>query len=793
MAAPASPVERLRIRCPHCAKTFRVKPDLVGKTGPCAACGQPFTIAPACIVTEEAKPAAPAPPVPSGPPGAPPPEPAGTVFASAEHGYSFVLAGPGWQRLNRRDEKQFEADVFVTHEQIGAIKCVVYPCEVSFEELDSRLEEAYATEVRKFKCHRHERGTVAGLPCALVDYQGIAEGEQKSARYLACVFVKDGKSLQVIGMTDPQRFPQIRKVVRDAVATLSFDPAQARRATDQTLPPTQPTTLQRLLLPRAVFVFVPAAFVVGFLVWRQVSADVAHFGAGSKWVTYLWWLIYPAIGYYVAMGWEGSGYPAARALRDWATRMAVLASDAMAGMFTMVFGMVGGGGARAMGQLMREWGRLCIRAGSFLFGRLGSAWVVALPQTVWQAATGGRPVGVPGSIALHAAGAVPGLLVAALFFTPFAAQSDVHMQQMAAEAEARRAAALAARTAKPRAGATDPAAAGAGDRASTATPAGAQRPMTGAAGPAAAAGPGREAQTGVAGPRAGDPPVAAQPAGPGRHGVAPGQRPIEPPPAGRAQAAGEAPQPEAADGRPTGPRAAAAGADRRRGTGDTPAGADDVAGTPPAEPPQPDPVVVCTTADALAQALQSANAPLVIWARIANEDCRPLSDELKAWVSAGGVLVTDTDLAKRFALPLDEGGTNVPQGPADICTDAARGPHPIVAGLEGQKVYCTLGPGNWVLKPTRSSKYRSLLYWPAASNPRRPTRGRAAPPATELVVCAVLEYGRGWVVYRPAEIDTRRGAGREFEARLTEFCVSSARAARRGGEMQADPAEARPR
>jgi len=302
------------------------------------------------------------------------------------------MTTPGWKRYHPRDEKVLEADIFIENPGIGSIKCVVYPCDVGMEELDSRLEEAYNTEVQKFKCHQHGRTTIAGFPGSYIDYQGIAPGEKQSTRFLSFVFVKDGKSFQVIGMGEPARFPQLRQEVQQVAKSLSFDPAQAALATAETLPAQTPATLQRLLLPPAAFIFVPAGFVLGLLIYASVREDVSHFSSFGKLLTYMWWLIYPLIGYYVAMGWEGSGYPGARVLREWATQVAILGSDMFVMMFTMIMGMFIGGAARGFGALMRAMNRAMIQAGALVFGRLASAWVVALPQLVWQAWKDGRLV-----------------------------------------------------------------------------------------------------------------------------------------------------------------------------------------------------------------------------------------------------------------------------------------------------------------------------------------------------------------------------------------------------------------
>lgn len=158
----------------------------------------------------------------------------GIVFASARYGYSFVLATPGWFRYAAKDEQANDADVLVEHSSIGAIKCVVSPWELDFDDLCSGIEEAYRSEVSDFRLIEQGRTTVAGLPAAFIEYEGIPpDGDGSRIKFFCHVFLKHGMVHQIIAFSTPVVFARLKKEASAAIQSFSFDPAQAASATGQ--------------------------------------------------------------------------------------------------------------------------------------------------------------------------------------------------------------------------------------------------------------------------------------------------------------------------------------------------------------------------------------------------------------------------------------------------------------------------------------------------------------------------------------------------------------------------------
>lgn len=149
-------------------------------------------------------------------------------FAGRELDYSFTMPTEGWQRHNRRVERQTDADIFVYHDDIGAIKCVVSEWNLDFEDLYEALEEAYASEVSDFELMDKAETTVAGERAGRIEYQGIDEDGDRM-KFISHVFVRDGKCLQVIGMALPLCYPRLKREVEAAIASFSFDPERAER------------------------------------------------------------------------------------------------------------------------------------------------------------------------------------------------------------------------------------------------------------------------------------------------------------------------------------------------------------------------------------------------------------------------------------------------------------------------------------------------------------------------------------------------------------------------------------
>jgi len=565
-----SPEDRLRVTCPNCGKHYKVKPHLVGKTGPCKFCGEKFTIAPDATAAD-AQPGQETPReissstgvsgraalVPSGalsfgcpkcgkaqtapaamvgrdlfctecgvkltllgagktrladdqipaedsgevacpkcgagnpflpeyvnlpincakcgakfvvPRGGKPilaraaqeepamPEtPAGKVFASKTYGYSFALSTQGWYRYSQGDERAVEADLLVGHNDIGTIRCVVSPTDRSTDDFYAVMEENYATEVEKFKCFAKGKTTIAGIPAAWIRYAGIWPGGERT-RFLSLVFVKDQTLFQLIAAGPPETFDRLKQEAAEAARTFSFDPARLKLAAEHQTP-FLASNLAAILLPKATFVFVPAMFVVGLVMWLNTRQDSSHYGAFERWVLYLWWMIYPLIGYYWSLGWEAAAHPGCCELRYYLTELSVHVSNAVITLefwfFGFIFSMFGGSGAMnlcvGLGKLFRNMAEAAIRIGSRVFGRLADAWWIALPQTLWQFIGGGRPVKLGGSIVQHVLGAIPALVLLGIFAAPFAAyteyQSRLNYEQW--QQRMRQPQSTAARTAAP--------------------------------------------------------------------------------------------------------------------------------------------------------------------------------------------------------------------------------------------------------------------------------------------------------------------------------------------------------
>jgi len=197
--------------------------------------------------------------------------------------------------------------------------------------------------------------------------------------------------------------------------------------------------------------------------------------------------------------------------------------------------------------------------------------------------------------------------------------------------------------------------------------------------------------------------------------------------------------------------------------------------TPPAEPPTPD-IRVVTTNGELDAALAAPDQLLVLWVRLANDDLsKNQLDAVRDWVRGGGVLWTDTDLAKSFGFTVRSADEGRARGQADIPREAN---HPIVNGLAGKRVGYTLSATRPVVECTKAeanSSQTPLLWWSV---------GTRTNPNLVQQAASLRTWGDGLVVLRPAEIDTRAGVGQQFEANLKKYCIDAARRAR--GTSQPD-------
>jgi hypothetical protein len=191
--------------------------------------------------------------------------------------------------------------------------------------------------------------------------------------------------------------------------------------------------LTRVLLPRATAIFVPAAFVVGLFIWLNARPHADHFSPAGKWITTLWWMIYPLIGYYVSLGWDAAGTRAYRELRRLSMRLAIKASNFFIGVSCFFMGLLLSifgvrNARRTVRDIRRLWSalnRLLILFAVRFLGRLVSAWLVALPQTAWRLFRRRHRPTMAVALLMHLLGLLPGLLVFSVFFAPLAEQSQI--------------------------------------------------------------------------------------------------------------------------------------------------------------------------------------------------------------------------------------------------------------------------------------------------------------------------------------------------------------------------------
>lgn len=134
---------------------------------------------------------------------------------------------------------------------------------------------------------------------------------------------------------------------------------------------------------------------------------------------------------------------------------------------------------------------------------------------------------------------------------------------------------------------------------------------------------------------------------------------------------------------------------------------------------------------------------------------------LKDWVRRGGVLWVDTDLVRSFGFPnLRQAKGGYDRGEATVLTKYK---HPILEGLEGT-----------TLNYEFSAEPLVPLDLGMAGSTTKPLLGRSARLGATAILCAVREYGKGTVVYRPTVISTDTETGRRFLANLQKFSLEAA-------------------
>ena len=274
-------MEKIKFTCPHCQKHLSAPDEYAGRKVKCPKCQQPVVIpeaeAVAVAEVEEAVPQpsdaakAPATEKPAPPSSA---EPSGQwegfLFGSDTLGYTFALPTDGWTRYPAAAEAELDADVFLEHADIGAIKFVISEWKLEPEELLAEAEDNYRSEVKQFNLVGSERTTVAGCAAKRVEYMGILpsdEGEEgQLLKFVAWVFVKDRCAYQIIAMSAPATFSRLKKEAAAAVASFSFDPDRARQWKTTRLEQSiqEHRQVLRKVLKRTLIVTIPLAACIMF-------------------------------------------------------------------------------------------------------------------------------------------------------------------------------------------------------------------------------------------------------------------------------------------------------------------------------------------------------------------------------------------------------------------------------------------------------------------------------------------------------------------------------------------------
>ena len=200
----------------------------------------------------------------------------------------------------------------------------------------------------------------------------------------------------------------------------------------------------------------------------------------------------------------------------------------------------------------------------------------------------------------------------------------------------------------------------------------------------------------------------------------------------------------------------------------------EVSGTPPAPPAPParDPkedLATITTVEALSQALAAAEKKPVMWVRLSGTDLldKPeLRKQLQDWVRQGGVLWTDTDLARAFRFLFLKPAPQQRNRGYGGYVKVLAAEHKVLEGLSKQTIQFDLAPSGLIISGSPTAIQRSMtpmLAWASSAN--------------ELsVVCAVRDYEKGKVIYRPGSI-SNDAAGKKFENNLMSFSAEQAKAA----------------
>jgi hypothetical protein len=192
---------------------------------------------------------------------------------------------------------------------------------------------------------------------------------------------------------------------------------------------------------------------------------------------------------------------------------------------------------------------------------------------------------------------------------------------------------------------------------------------------------------------------------------------------------------------------------------------------PPNDGPKLSPLTTINSVEELEKVLSGDTTGCkVLWVRL---DKKTIGDEnikkLKDWTQKGNTLWLETDAAEAF------GFGNVIRIPPERSRDRAEVTkilHPIVESLQGKLVSFEVSASGGVLSvlsgPPKDVFGNMRNVTPLLvqfHNIRQPRR----PPVNVYVFCALRPYGKGTVVFRPANIDTTDEASRHFEENLMKF------------------------
>jgi uncharacterized protein DUF4339 len=178
--------------------------------------------------------------------------------------------------------------------------------------------------------------------------------------------------------------------------------------------------------------------------------------------------------------------------------------------------------------------------------------------------------------------------------------------------------------------------------------------------------------------------------------------------------------------------------------------------TPPA--PKKDEPTLVKSADELEEALKNPDIQKVMWVRLAGRNITPdQKRRLQFWVANGGVLWLETDLVKTFRFPnLKSIPRNLTQGRARVYQDK----HSVLQGIGGTQVPFEVEPGQvGIAMQGRFSPPKGII----------PLMVIETAQNEYTAIAALKTYQKGYVILRPAKIQTDTQPGQKFDQNLRNF------------------------